>query len=199
MSTNPVHQQLAISVSEAEANIAALQTRVAEYQARYDRMKEAVKLMPQIEAEFAQLNRDYEINKNNYEQLVKRRESANMGSEINNTVGVDFRLIDPPRVSPKPVAPNRTLFLPLTLLLALGAGIAVTFAASQVRPVFFDSRSLRETCGLPLLGTVSMLTNDATKRSQRRDLIRFAAACISLVGAYGAGLLALFLFSVRTA
>ncbi|WP_374681056.1 XrtA system polysaccharide chain length determinant [Accumulibacter sp.] len=199
MSTNPVHQQLAISVSEAEANIAALQTRVAEYQARYDRMKEAVKLMPQIEAEFAQLNRDYEINKNNYEQLVKRRESANMGNEINNTVGVDFRLIDPPRVSPKPVAPNRTLFLPLTLLLALGAGIAVTFAASQVRPVFFDSRSLRETCGLPLLGTVSMLTNDATKRSQRRDLIRFAAACISLVGAYGAGLLALFLFSVRTA
>ena len=75
----------------------------------------------------------------------------------------------------------------------------MTFAASQVRPVFFDSRSLRETCGLPLLGTVSMLTNDATKRSQRRDLIRFAAACISLVGAYGAGLLALFLFSVRTA
>jgi hypothetical protein len=44
-----------------------------------------------------------------------------------------------------------------------------------------------------------MLTNDATKRGQRRDLIRFAAACISLVGAYGAGLLALFLFSVRTA
>jgi polysaccharide chain length determinant protein (PEP-CTERM system associated) len=199
MSTNPVHQQLAISVSEAEANIAALQARVAEYQQRYDVLQEAVKLMPQIEAEFAQLNRDYEINKKNYEQLVQRRESANMGSEINNSVGVDFRLIDPPRVSPQPVAPNRTIFLPLTLLLALGAGVAVTFAASQVRPVFFDSRALREVCSLPLLGTVSMLTNDATKRGERRDLIRFAAVCISLIGAYGAGLLALFLFSVRTA
>jgi polysaccharide chain length determinant protein (PEP-CTERM system associated) len=199
MSTNPVHQQLAISVSEAEANIAALQTRVAEYQARYDRMQEAVKLMPQIEAEFAQLNRDYNINKKNYEQLVQRRESANMGSEINNTVGVDFRLIDPPRVSPKPVAPNRSLFLPLTLLLALAAGVAVTFAASQLRPVFFDSRTLREACSLPLLGTVSLLTDEAAKRSQRRDLIRFSAACISLLGTYAAGLLALFLFSVRTA
>ena len=199
MSTNPVHQQLAISVSEAEATIAALQTRVAEYQARYDRMQEAVKLMPQIEAEFAQLNRDYEINKKNYEQLVQRRESANMGSEITNTVGVDFRLIDPPRVSPKPVAPNRSLFLPLTLLLALAAGVAVTFAASQLRPTFFDSRTLREACSLPLLGTVSLLTNEKMKRSQRRDLIRFSAACISLVGAYAAGLLALFLFSVRTA
>jgi hypothetical protein len=62
--------------------------------------------MPQIEAEFAQLNRDYEINKKNYEQLVQRRESANMGSEINNSVGVDFRLIDPPRVSPQAGRPE---------------------------------------------------------------------------------------------
>ncbi|MCB1940813.1 MAG: chain length-determining protein [Candidatus Accumulibacter sp.] len=199
VTSNPVHQQLRISVSQAEANVAALRTRVAEYQARYEQMKEAVKLMPQIEAEFAQLNRDYDINKKNYEQLVQRRESASMGSEINNTVGVDFRLIDPPRVSPKPVAPNRALFLPLTLVLALVAGVAVTFAASQIRPVFFDSRSLREVCGLPLLGTVSMLTDDATKRREKRDLVRFAAACVSLVAAYGAGLLALFLFSVRTA
>jgi hypothetical protein len=30
-------------------------------------------------------------------------------------------------------------------------------------------------------------------------LIRFSAACISLLGTYAAGLLALFLFSVRTA
>jgi hypothetical protein len=42
------------------------------------------------------------------------------------------------------------------------------FAASQLRPVFFDSRSLREACGLPLLGTVSMLTDEATKRRERR-------------------------------
>jgi hypothetical protein len=40
----------------------------------------------------------------------------------------------------------------LTLLLALGAGIAATFAASQLRPVFFDARSLREASGLPLAG-----------------------------------------------
>ncbi|WP_300452724.1 XrtA system polysaccharide chain length determinant [Accumulibacter sp.] len=196
---NPVQQQLKISLSETEARVAALQTRVAEYQARYERMKGQVTLVPQIEAEYAQLNRDYDINKKNYEQLVQRRESASMGSEMDSTAGVDFRLIDPPRVSPKPVAPNRTLLLPLTLLLALGAGVAVTFAASQIRPVFFDSRSLREACGLPLLGTVSLLVDDARKRRERKDLLRFAAACGSLVAVYATGLLALFLLSVRTA
>jgi polysaccharide chain length determinant protein (PEP-CTERM system associated) len=196
---NPVSQQLKVSLSETEAKVAALQTRVAEYQTRYDRLKSAITMVPQIEAEFTQLNRDYEINKKNYEQLVQRRESASLGSEMDNTAGVDFRLIDPPRVSPKPVAPNRALFLPLTLLLALVAGVAVAFAASQLRPVFFDARALREACGLPLLGTVSMLTDESTKRRERKDLLRFAAACISFVAVYGAGLLAFFLLSVRTA
>ncbi|MEF8719541.1 MAG: GNVR domain-containing protein [Candidatus Accumulibacter necessarius] len=82
------------------------------------------------------------MNKKNYEQLVQRREQASMGSAMEEAAGVDFRLIDPPRVSPKPVAPNRALFLPLTLLLALAAGVGVAFAASQLRPVFFDARSL---------------------------------------------------------
>jgi len=190
---------LKINLAETEATVAALRTRVAEYQTRYDRLQGAVTRMPQIEAEFAQLNRDYDINKKNYEQLVQRRESASMGSEMDNTAGVDFRLIDPPRASPKPVAPNRALFLPLTLLLALAAGVAASFAASQLRPVFFDSRALRETCGLPLLGTVSLLSDETTKRKERKDLLRFALACTTLVGAYGAGLLALFLLSVRNA
>ncbi|HMW17891.1 MAG TPA: GNVR domain-containing protein [Accumulibacter sp.] len=196
---NPVQQQLKIALSEAEASVAGLRTRVAEYQTRYERMKSAVKMVPQIEAEYAQLNRDYDINKKNYEQLVQRRESATIGSQMDNAAGVDFRLIDPPRVSPKPVAPNRSLFLPLTLLVALGAGVAAAFAASQLRPVFFDARGLREMTGLPLLGSVSMLTTESTKRKERKDLLRFAAACLSLLGAYGAGLLALFLISARSA
>ncbi|MCM8595421.1 XrtA system polysaccharide chain length determinant [Accumulibacter sp.] len=198
VNTNPVSQRLKMALAEAEAKVAALRTRLAEYQARYSRLAESGKMMPQIEAEFAQLNRDYEINKKNYEQLVQRRESASMGSEMESTAGVDFRLIDPPRVSPKPVAPNRTLFLPLTLLLAVAAGIAASFAASQLRPVFFESRSLREACGLPLLGTVSLLVDETVKRRDKKDLWRFVAACVSLLGAYGAGLLALFLLSART-
>jgi polysaccharide chain length determinant protein (PEP-CTERM system associated) len=177
VNANPVYQQLKVTLSEMEARVAALQTRVGEYQARYDRLKSAISLVPQIEAEFTQLNRDYEINRKNYEQLVQRRESASLGSEMDNTAGVDFRLIDPPRASPKPVAPNRTLFLPLTLLLALVAGVAATFAASQLRPVFFDSRSLREACGLPLLGTVSMLVDEETPASRQKG---FAALCCCL-------------------
>lgn len=157
-------------------------------------------MIPQIEAELSQLNRDYEINKKNYESLVGRRESAAMSGEMDATsAGVDFRLIDPPRVAPKPVYPNRLLLLPLTLVLALAAGLVFPLAASQIRPVFFDARSLREATGLPLLGLISKKTSDEEIAKNKRSLKLFIAAFALLLAVYGAGAALMVYFAARTA
>jgi polysaccharide chain length determinant protein (PEP-CTERM system associated) len=194
LSNNPVFQQLKVALNEAEGNIASLKVRVAEYESRYARAKESMKTMPQLETELSQLNRDYEIHKSNYSQLVSRRESATMTGELGSTAGVaDFRLIDPPRVSPKPVAPNRMLLLISALGASLGAGLFASFAATQVRPVFHDSRALRELTGLPLLGEVSLNRTDAQRRQQLRSLIRFLVAISVLVIAFSLGIAFLFI------
>ncbi len=199
-STNPVYQQLKISLAESEANVASLRVRVDEYQRRYNSLKDMTKMIPQIEAELSQLNRDYEINKKNYESLVGRRESAAMSGEMDATsAGVDFRLIDPPRVAPKPVYPNRLLLLPLTLVLALAAGLVFPLAASQIRPVFFDARSLREATGLPLLGLISKKTSDEEIAKNKRSLKLFIAAFALLLAVYGAGAALMVYFAARTA
>lgn len=198
--TNPVYQQLKISLAESEATVASLRVRVAEYQSRYNELKESMKMVPQLEAELTQLNRDYDINKKNYESLVARRESATISGEMDaSSAAVDFRLIDPPRVAPKPVSPNRLLLLPLTLVLALGAGFFVSFAASQLRPVFFDARALREVSGLPILGIVSKKTTDAEIAKTRRRLHQFVAGVVVLLGAYAAGIGLLAYITARTA
>lgn len=198
--TNPVYQQLKISLAENEATVASLRVRVAEYQSRYNQLKDSMKMIPQIEAELTQLNRDYDVNKKNYEALVARRESATMSGEMDaSSAGVDFRLIDPPRVSPKPVYPNRLLLLPLTLVLSLGAGLFCAFAASQIRPVFFDARALREFSGLPLLGIVSMKVDEIDAAKEKKRLRRFFAGFALFVGAYGVGIVLLAFLANRTA
>lgn len=200
VSNNPVYQQLKVALAEAEANVASLQARVAEYEARYKRLTDLMRTQPQLEAEFAQLNRDYDIHKKNYEQLVSRRESAELSGDLEAAGSVaDFRLIDPPRASQKPVAPNRTLLFPLGLLLGLAAGLFTAFVASQIRPVFFEGKSLREATGLPLLGTVSLIPNEARRLKERSSLRRFALATAALFAAYGAGMAALFFLSQRAA
>jgi polysaccharide chain length determinant protein (PEP-CTERM system associated) len=195
---NPVYQQLRVSLAETEATVASLRTRVAEYEARYAKLKDSAKLMPQMEAEYSQLNRDYGVHKRNYETLVSRREQAEISGDMENVSGADFRLIDPPRVSPQPVAPNRMLLLAAALAVAIAAGLFASFAASQIWPTYFDIRSLRESTQLPVLGAVTMIVGESQKRRERRGLIGFVAGVVAFLGSYGAGLLVLFLLSTRT-
>jgi polysaccharide chain length determinant protein (PEP-CTERM system associated) len=194
--TSLASQELARMLAASEVQVASLKARVSEYLARYATVRESMKMAPQVEAEAAQLNRDYAITKKNYEDLVARRQSAVMSGDLDVASGVaEFRLIDPPRVAPKPVAPNRLLLLPLVLVLALAAGIFFTFAASQMRPTFGDADQLRQLTGLPLLGVVSMLTTDVDRRRERMSLLRFLMASGGLVSLFVAGLIAMTLMN----
>ena len=184
-----VDQELNRLLATSEVQVAALRARVAEFSARYALARSQVKTTPQIEAEAARLDRDYNINKKNYENLVTRRQSAAMSGDLDMASGVaDFRLIDPPRASPKPVSPNRLLLLPLALAAALTSGLFLCFAGSQLRPVFHTAEELREKTQLPLLGVVSLVMSDADRRRDRIDLWRFIAASGGLVGSFVLGI-----------
>lgn len=197
-SNSLAYQELSRMLATSEVQVASLRARVGEYEARYKRARELMKTAPQIEAEFSQLNRDYDINKKNYNDLVARRESAALSGNLESAASVaDFRLIDPPRTSPNPVAPNRLLLLLLALLAAVGAGAATAFAASQVRAVFHDAYSLRNITELPLLGVVTLVVNDSIRRREATDLKRFLTASGGLLGIYSAGMIVLSFLSGR--
>lgn len=192
------YQELSRMLAASEIQVASLRARVAEYESRFGRARVMMKSAPQIETEFSQLNRDYTIHKKNYEDLVARRESAVLSGDLEGTSGIaDFRLIDPPRVSPQPVAPNRLLLLAFALLVSVGAGIAAAFVASQLRAVFFDAHTLRDFVGLPLLGVVTLVANESTRSRERSDLRRFVFASSGLVGVFIAGIVVLAFMSGR--
>ncbi len=179
------NQEMSRILAATELQLAALRARVAEYTSRYNSARESMKTAPQLEAEAAQLNRDYAIHKKNYDGLVSRRESAEISGELEGASGVaDFRLIDPPRVSPTPVAPNRLLLLPVALAIALGAGLFTAFAGSQLRPVFHSAGEIRGKVAIPLLGVVSRVTSPAEVRHERVSLIRFMVGSGGLLGAF---------------
>lgn len=185
MNANPVYQQLKLSLSSAEATVSSLRAREAAYEAQMEELKAAAEKVPMIEEELTQLNRDYGIHKQNYDNLVTRRESANMSSDMEATAGVaEFRVIDPPSQPLKPSAPNRVLLIPLAGLAALCAGAVVTFLLSQVRPTFQDSRALREATGLPILGSVSFVSGPERRRRRWRSLMLFFGGVTSFLGGF---------------
>lgn len=196
--TNPVFQQMKVSLADAEANVASLRAKLSSYENQFAQLKAAAQLVPQAEAEYAQLNRDYDVQKKTYETLLSRKEAATMGVGVQDTGGAQFRVIDPPRVSPEPVAPTRFSSLGMAMLLSLVAGLAASFLANEIVPTVADARSLREVTTRPILGMVSMLTNDAWARKARRRSLQFAAAFSALLATF-MGVFALAFMIARAA
>lgn len=192
-------QQMAVAMAAAEANVASMRARVAEYQRRYDALRAAANRIPQVDAEFIQLTRDYDVNKKQYDSLLARSESAKLTGdmEANSTV-MNFKIIDPPQVPSKPSAPPRPLLISAVLLLALAAGVLVAFVLSQVKPAIGDERRLRLVTGLPVFGTVVMALSDAQKRRRKGRAILFLASLLGLLSVYAA-LLGTLLFGVARA
>src|SRR5215467_9716640 len=185
---SPVFQQMRVSLADSEANVAALRAKVGSYESQYAQLKNAARLVPQVEAEFAQLNRDYDIQKKTYETLLARRQSAAIGEGVQDAGGTQFRVIDPPRVSPKPVPPSRIALLGLVFIAAIGAGLLASFAANEIMPTFHDARALRSTTQRPILGMVTMLPSKALSQMRRRDSFLFAGGVSGLVASFAAAL-----------
>jgi polysaccharide chain length determinant protein (PEP-CTERM system associated) len=191
-SYSPMLQQLNVSLSQAEAHVASMRARVSEYEARVARLRTQSTTAPEIEAQFAQLNRDYTVNRENYQKLVERRESARLSGDLTSATDMlQFRVIDPPTVPNHPSGPNRLRLFSIVFVGALVAGLAVAFLMSQLRPTFLSQSALRDVTGLPVLGSIGMnWTPDQTVKRKRR-LVALASSVLLLFGAYGIGMAAI--------
>ena len=191
-SYSPMLQQLNVSLSQAEARVASMRARVAEYENRVARLRNQSTTAPEIEAQFAQLNRDYSVNRENYQKLVERRESARLSGDLSSATDMlQFRVIDPPTVPNHPTGPNRLRLFSLVFGGALVAGLAVAFLMSQLRPTFLSQSTLREVTGLPVLGSIGMNWTPEQTVKRRRRLVALAGSVLLLFGAYGIGMAAI--------
>jgi polysaccharide chain length determinant protein (PEP-CTERM system associated) len=197
VSGDPVAQQLKVALNDAETNLVTVRARLGEYEARYNQLRSSAETLPKIDMEFTQLNRDYDMQKHQYESLVARRETANLTGKLEDAGVAEFRIIDPPRVTPNPVAPNRLLLLGGVVAVSLFAGLAMSWLVSQARPTFHDGRSLREVVQRPLLGMVSTLPTHGLRVVRRRAALLFAGGVSGLLASYGAAFAFLFLAATR--
>jgi protein tyrosine kinase modulator len=193
LKSNPVYQGLRLEMNRAEVQVAELQKDIAQRQTRVTELQRLVNSVPEVEAELARLNRDYEVTRGQYQQLVQRLETAKLSEDAEKTGVVSFQIIDPPVAAFKPVAPNRPLLLSGILILALGSALAAAYLFNQLKPVFFNTRMLADIMGLPVLGPVSAAWVDRDKFQARKQWVAFGGATALLLTSFVA---TLFLHSV---
>jgi polysaccharide chain length determinant protein (PEP-CTERM system associated) len=181
---NIAYQQLKVSLADAEGNVAEMRSRLSGLEERYNKVRSSARLKPELEEQLAQLNREYQVQKNNFEQLVARRESAKLTGQLDESAAVDFRVIDPPRVSSEPVEPSRPRLLLSVFVLSLAAGVAVSYLVSQLSPTMSTVNEVRDTAQRPVLGAISFQLTDSALQQRRRGYLLFAGGVVGLLATF---------------
>jgi hypothetical protein len=180
---NPVYQSIQLELNKADVEIAALRRELQQHQSTVAELRRRLDSAPKVEADFQQLNRDYDVNKAQYTALLENYQKARLGQQADDAGSVRFEIVLPPTALASPVWPRRTMLLAVVWLAALAAGAGVAYLLQRVRPVVGSLRDLKQMSAFRVLGVIGVAFPSQQRADFRRRFWRFSAVAILLVAA----------------
>ncbi|MES3152668.1 XrtA system polysaccharide chain length determinant [Sphingomonas faeni] len=182
---NPLYASLQSMVADKQATVASLRMRRSQLQGDLDQLNAKLAGDPEVAAEQGSIDRDYQVLKDQYDQLLTQREQiALRGQAQTQTDRVKFSVIDPPTMPRMPSAPNRMLLLSGVLIAGLAAGIGAAFALGQLRTTFATSTRLEKAAGMPVIGSIGEVVTRIQSEQRRRGFRMFLGGTAALGAAY---------------
>jgi polysaccharide chain length determinant protein (PEP-CTERM system associated) len=171
---NPLYGELRSKLSAARSRSASVSSRIATAEGLLEQELVRNQRIAASESNLAELTRDYEVNRDLYQDLLKRRENARVSMNLDaEQRGLSFRIQEPAAMPLRPTG--------LRLMHVAGAGLGAAFFTPLVLllgVVKLDPRvrsplQIERDAALPVLGTMPMYV---TPNKRRQMLRRFALA-----------------------
>lgn len=152
---NPAYIQLKASLDSLDAQEKATRSLIAKLRAEMAVYEKRLTETPQIESEFAALNRTLTSTSNRYWVMRDKQFAAEMGESLETeNKGEVMTLVEPPRVPLKPIKPNRGAIITLTFLFALVAGVGITQLADSMDTSLRNAASVVSVQSAPPLAEI---------------------------------------------
>jgi polysaccharide chain length determinant protein (PEP-CTERM system associated) len=147
-----------------EQTVAALQQKINEYQGRLNQE-------PVREQQLADLTRGYEQSKNNYDDLLKKKNESAMATSMELLQqGERFRIIDPPSLPLKPDFPNRLKFCGIGVAAGLAFGALVVGAFEITDDRLYSEKEIKDLIPVPVILELPVIVNSADEKSAMRKM-----------------------------
>ncbi|HUK26218.1 MAG TPA: XrtA system polysaccharide chain length determinant [Terriglobales bacterium] len=163
-----------IEIANRQRSIAGLQERINQYQARLNDT-------PVAQQELADLTRDYDQSKADYDSLLNKKNQAELTQNLfKQQQGEHFRMIDPPSLPTKPDSPNRFRMALGGLFGGLVLGLGVVAAAEYLDDRLYTEKELKKLLPVEVLVELPPLTTAREERERKRQA-RLEAVVIGLM------------------
>ena len=165
-----------VEIANRQMEIKDEQSKISQYQARLN-------MAPVMEQQFADITRDYDQSKADYESLLRKKNESEMSTDLEKTQqGEHFRMLDPPNLPVKPYKPNRLQLCGLGLVvgLVLGAGFAI--GQEKLSGKIYSEREIKGLVPFEVIAEIPPIETLKEQSSSRRGAWVAGAAAVVIVG-----------------
>ncbi|MFZ0800141.1 MAG: XrtA system polysaccharide chain length determinant [Terriglobales bacterium] len=165
-----------LEISNREAEIKDEQDKINQYQGRLN-------MAPVMEQQFADITRDYEQSKTDYESLLAKKNESERSTDLEKTQqGEHFRMLDPPNLPVKPYKPNRLLLCGAGLAVGLVLGGGFAFGQEKLSGKIYSEREIKKLVPFEVIAEIPPIENLEEQSSHRRSAWFAGAAAVVIIG-----------------
>jgi polysaccharide chain length determinant protein (PEP-CTERM system associated) len=164
-----------LEVQDTHRQVQQMEAQIAAYQGRLNSA-------PVAEQQLADLTRDYDQSKANYDSLLKKQMQSQLATNLEKRQqGQQFRIIDPASLPNQAYSPDRLKFSAFGLLAGLILGIGCLSAAEYVDDRVRGSHDVKIAGARILVGIPHLMTPLEEQQQARRRVQEWCAAILLAV------------------
>lgn len=165
-----------LEIVNREAEIKDEQAKINQYQARLN-------MAPVMEQQFADITRDYDQSKTDYEALLAKKNQSEMSTDLEKTQQAEhFRMLDPPNLPGKPYKPNRLMLCGAGLAVGLVLGGGFAFGKEKLGDKVYTEREIKKLVPFDVIGEIPAIESLEEQSSNRRSAWFATVAAVAIMG-----------------
>jgi polysaccharide biosynthesis transport protein len=172
--------------SQLKANrveIASRQAEIKDEQAKINQYQSRLNMAPVMEQQFADITRDYDQSKTDYESLLAKKNQSEMSTDLEKTQQAEhFRMLDPPNLPVRPYKPNRLQLCGLGLVVGLVLGAGFAFGQEKLSGKIYSEREIKKLVPFDVIAEIPPIESLQEQSSSRRSAWIAGAAAVVIMG-----------------
>jgi len=182
---NPVYQDIRSSLVQTRTDIQTVQTRIHSLQQLITEQTKRMERIQANKAQYSDLTRDLEVNKEIYNDLLRRREKARVSMHLDiEGQGLSYKINETAQYPNSPSGPKFSMFALAGLFVGLVAPFGAVAALLQVDPRVRSREQIEDVLELPILEQLPEARTPFEKRRDRRITMGVVFMAVIVTSAY---------------
>jgi succinoglycan biosynthesis transport protein ExoP len=157
------------AIAEATDNVKRIQDLQAQCARKIENYEQRIQAGPLNERQWDALQRDQKLAQSAYDDMVKKKESAETSKNLEERKGGEqLELLDPPSDPQQPIEPHRPEWAAIGTGLGLLLGVVLAGGKEMKNTSLKNLKDVRAYTNLPVLSSIPLLENALLVRRKRR-------------------------------